>query len=171
MPVHVLLGGPVRSSIPAYASALGYSLELDAVRTRSAEMVAQGFRATKWFPRRGPADGHEGFAENLRLANTLRDAIRPDVDLMIDAWMSWDVPYTLQMARELERVAPRWIEEPVLPDRPGSYAEISRRIGNTIAVSGAEHEYTRWGSTSSCRHGRCTSTSRTLTGLAASVRW
>ncbi len=171
VPVHVLLGGPVRSSIPAYASALGYSLELDAVRARSAEMVAQGFRATKWFPRRGPADGHEGFAENLRLANTLRDAIGPDVDLMIDAWMSWDVPYTLQMARELERVAPRWIEEPVLPDRPGSYAEISRRIGNTIAVSGAEHEYTRWGSTNSCRHGRCTSTSRTLTGLAASVRW
>ena len=59
--------------------------------------------------------------------------------------MSWDVPYTLNMARQLEEIAPRWIEEPVLPDRHGSYAEIARRIGNTIAVAGAEHEYTRWG--------------------------
>ena len=32
-----------------------------------------------------------------------------------------------------------------MPDKPQSYAEITRRIGNTIAVSGAEHEYTRWG--------------------------
>ena len=64
---------------------------------------------------------------------------------MIDAWMSWDVPYTLRIARELEDIAPRWIEEPVMPDKPQSYAEITRRIGNTIAVSGAEHEYTRWG--------------------------
>ena len=32
VPVYVLLGGPTRTSIPAYASALGYSLELDAVR-------------------------------------------------------------------------------------------------------------------------------------------
>jgi L-rhamnonate dehydratase len=145
VPVYVLLGGPTRASIPAYASALGYSLELDAAGARAAEMVAQGFRATKWFPRRGPADGVAGFRENLALASALREAIGPDVDLMIDAWMSWDVPYTLRMANELEDIAPRWMEEPVMPDKPRSYAEITRRIGNRIAVSGGEHEYTRWG--------------------------
>ena len=145
VPVHVLLGGPTRTSIPAYASALGYSLELDAVRARARELVTQGFGATKWFPRHGPADGVMGLKKNLALASTLREAIGPDIDLMIDAWMSWDVPYTLRMARDLEEIAPRWIEEPVMPDKPQSYAEITRRIGNTIAVSGAEHEYTRWG--------------------------
>ncbi len=144
-PVHVLLGGPVRDSIPAYASALGYSLDLDRARERAAEMVEQGFRATKWFPRYGPTDGRDGMAKNVALASALREAIGPDVDLMLDAWMSWDVPYTLNMARQLEEIAPRWIEEPVLPDRHGSYVEIARRIGNTIAVAGAEHEYTRWG--------------------------
>ena len=75
-----------------------------------------------------------GRRQNLALASTLREAVGPDVDLMIDAWMSWDVPYTLRMARDLEEVAPRWIEEPVMPDKPESYAEITRRIGNSIAV-------------------------------------
>jgi L-rhamnonate dehydratase len=145
VPVYVLLGGPTRTSIPAYASALGYSLELDAARARAKEIAAQGFGATKWFPRHGPADGVPGFRKNLALVSTLREAVGPDVDLMVDAWMSWDVPYTLRMARALDEIAPRWIEEPVMPDKPESYAEITRRIGNTIAVSGGEHEYTRWG--------------------------
>jgi L-rhamnonate dehydratase len=145
VPVHVLLGGPVRESIPAYASALGYSLELDRVRDTVREMVAAGYRATKWFPRSGPLDGPEGFAKNVALVATLREAAGADVDVMIDAWMSWDVPYTLKLARRLEEYAPRWIEEPVLPDKHEAYAEITRRIGNTIAVAGGEHEYTRWG--------------------------
>jgi L-rhamnonate dehydratase len=145
VPVHVLLGGPVRDEIPAYASALGYSLELDRVRETVAHIVAAGYRATKWFPRSGPLDGREGIAKVVALVEAIRETAGPDVDVMIDAWMSWDVPYTLQMARRLEEYAPRWIEEPVLPDKHEAYAEITRRIGNTIAVAGGEHEYTRWG--------------------------
>lgn len=145
VPVHVLLGGPVRDSIPAYASALGYSLELDQARETAKTFADQGYRGTKWFPRRGPVDGRAGMADNLALFGTLRDAVGPDVDIMIDAWMSWDVPYTLALADRLGDVAPRWIEEAVLPDKHASYAEIARRIGNGIAVAGGEHEYTRWG--------------------------
>lgn len=145
VPVHVLLGGPVREEIPAYASALGFSLQLDRVRATVQDMIAAGYRGMKWFPRAGPVDGKKGFARNVALVETLRDAAGPDIDLMIDAWMSWDVPYTLAMARRLEEYAPRWIEEPVLPDRHEAYAAITRRIGSTIAVAGGEHEYTRWG--------------------------
>ncbi|HTF53886.1 MAG TPA: enolase C-terminal domain-like protein [Pseudonocardia sp.] len=145
VPVFVLLGGPVRDAIPAYASTLGYSLDLDRVRERATELVAQGFTATKWFPRHGPLDGKAGMAANVALIAALREAVGPDVDIMVDAWMSWDVPYTLRMADRLAEYAPRWIEEPVLPDKPHSYAEITRRIRGDIQVSGAEHEYTRWG--------------------------
>jgi L-alanine-DL-glutamate epimerase-like enolase superfamily enzyme len=49
------------------------------------------------------------------------------------------------MADRVAEYAPRWIEEPVLPDKPASYVEITRRMPNGILVSGAEHEYTRWG--------------------------
>lgn len=145
VPVYVLLGGPLRESVPAYASALGYSLEPGKVRERAAEITRQGYRAMKWFPRYGPADGNAGVEQNVTLMRALREAAGPEADIMLDAWMSWDVPYTLHMAERLADYAPRWIEEPVLPDKRDSYAEIARRIGNRIAVAGGEHEYTRWG--------------------------
>jgi L-alanine-DL-glutamate epimerase-like enolase superfamily enzyme len=145
VPVYVLLGGPMRDDLPAYASALGYGLDPDRATTVVKEIVGKGYRATKWFPRWGPADGRAGIAKNVDLMRTLREAAGPDVDIMIDAWMSWDVPYTLAMAERFAEYQPRWIEEPVLPDKPASYAEITAKIGHGIAVSGAEHEYTRWG--------------------------
>lgn len=145
VPTYVLLGGPVREKIPAYASALGYSLEPSRVRDRAAEIARQGFVATKWFPRHGPTDGKEGIDRNVELIAMVREAVGPDVSIMVDAWMSWDVPYTLRMAELLEDYAPHWIEEPVLPDKIDSYAEIRRRIGNRTLVAGGEHEYNRWG--------------------------
>src|SRR5437763_8494519 len=142
-PVYRLLGGPTRTEIPAYASALGYSIEPERAAARAREIVAQGYRATKWFFRDGPSDGRAGIERNVELVRTLREAIGDQVDLMLDCWMSWDVPYTVQMAERLEEFQPRWLEEPVLPDKIESYAEIRRRVA--IPISGGEHEYTRWG--------------------------
>lgn len=143
VPVYRLLGGPVRDSIPAYASALGLSLEPELVRARATELAAQGYCGTKWFVRHGPADGPEGIARNVELVRILRESVGPDVDIMLDAWMSWDVPYTVQMARRLEDYRLRWIEEPVLPDKIEQLAEIRRRV--SIPIATGEHEYTRWG--------------------------
>lgn len=139
VPVYRLLGGPTRDSIPAYASMLGYSVEPE----RAREVVAQGFRATKWFLRRGPWDGPEGMRENQQLVQALREAVGEDTDLMLDAWMSWDVPYAVAMAERLAELRPRWIEEPVLPDRIESCAAIRR--ASRVPIATGEHEYTRWG--------------------------
>lgn len=145
VPVHALLGGPMRASIPAYASTLGFSHEPEDIHAAAVTLTQQGYSAMKWFVRRGPMDGRAGAGENLALISTVRAAVGPDVDIMVDAWMSWDVPYTLRMAALLEELSPRWIEEPVLPDLVDSYAEITRRVPRTIQISGGEHEYTRWG--------------------------
>jgi len=142
-PVYRLLGGPTRTEIPAYASALGFSVEPERAAARAKELVAQGYKATKWFFREGPADGKAGMRKNVALVEALRDAVGDDVDLMLDCWMSWDVPYTVAMANLIEEYEPRWLEEPVQPDKIESYAEIRRRT--TVPISGGEHEYTRWG--------------------------
>ena len=142
-PVYRLLGGPTRTEIPAYASALGYSIEPEQVARRAREIVSQGYRATKWFFRDGPSDGPDGIRRNLALAETLRDAVGPDVDIMLDAWSSWDVPYSIKMARALAEYDVRWLEEPVMADKLDSYVEIQR--ASPILISGGEHEYTRWG--------------------------
>lgn len=142
-PVYELLGGPTRTRFPAYASALGFSIEPEAAAKRAAQFAADGFTATKWFFRDGPTDGKPGIRRNLTLARTLRDAVGDDVDIMLDAWSSWNVPYAIRMAEELAEYDIRWLEEPVMADKLQSYADIQR--ASPIDISGGEHEYTRWG--------------------------
>jgi L-alanine-DL-glutamate epimerase-like enolase superfamily enzyme len=152
-PVYRLLGGPVRESVPAYASMLGFSLEPELVHQRTREKVAEGYRGLKWFPRWGPSDGREGMARNIELAETLRDAAGPDVDIMLDAWMSWNRPYTLEFARRVAHLDLRWIEEPVMPDKIELCAEI--RVASPVPIATGEHEYTRWGQKALLDAGAC----------------
>ncbi|MBI3973157.1 MAG: mandelate racemase/muconate lactonizing protein [Chloroflexi bacterium] len=145
-PVYRLLGGPTRERIPAYASALGYAVEPERAAERAKELVRQGWKATKWFFRHGPGSGREGIEKNVALVQALREAIGPNVDLVLDAWMSWDLPYAVQMGRRIADYTPRWLEEPVLPDKIEVYAQIRRALQPLgIPISGGEHEYTRWG--------------------------
>jgi L-alanine-DL-glutamate epimerase-like enolase superfamily enzyme len=144
LPVYELLGGPTRTSIKAYASMLGYSVKPDKVAERTRELVSQGYSAIKWFFRHGPADGRAGMSRNLELVRTAREAAGPDVDLMFDAWSSWDVLYTIEMAERMAQYRPAWIEEPVMPDMIQHYSEIKRSVRN-VPISGGEHAYTRWG--------------------------
>ena len=98
-PVYVLLGGPSREKIRAYASMLGYAVNPEKVAERTKQVVAQGYTAVKWFLQYAPIDGEPGLRANLEVIRAAREAAGPDVDLMFDAWSSWDVPYTIQMAR------------------------------------------------------------------------
>ncbi len=143
-PVYQLLGGPTRPTIRAYASMLGYSVDPERAAQRAAEMVAQGYTATKWFVRNGPAEGQAGIRRNLELMRAIRQAVGPDAEIMFDAWSSWDVPYTRRMAELAAEYRPWWFEEPVLADRIAEYAEL-RRTARGVAIAGGEHEYTRWG--------------------------
>jgi L-alanine-DL-glutamate epimerase-like enolase superfamily enzyme len=141
--VHRLLGGPTRTSLPVYASNLGYSIEPEQASDVARAQREQGFRAQKWFLRYGPARGEEGMRRNLQTAQAVRAAMGEDADLMLDAWMSWNLPYARVMAERLEVVRPRWIEEPLLPDLVHSTAELRRLM--RIPLATGEHEYTRWG--------------------------
>ena len=142
-PVTRLLGGPTREQIPAYASTLGRSLEPEAVVKACREYAEEGYSAMKWFFRYGPGSGSTGVERNLQLVKTIRDTVGYGMGLMLDCWMSWTVPYTLKMAKLLERYEPRWLEEPLLPDEIDGYAELNKC--SPIPISGGEHEYTRWG--------------------------
>jgi len=142
-PVHCLLGGPVKDRIRIYASMLGHSLEPRLVAERAQQMAELGYTAQKWFFLYGPSAGLVGEKKNLELAKTFRDAVGYDSELMLDCWMSWNIPYTVKMAKKLERFEPTWIEEPLMPDLVDGYAEIRSAV--SIPISGGEHEYTRWG--------------------------
>ena len=102
-PVYRLLGGPTRQSIEAYASCLGYSLELDKVQTRAAALKKEGYRYQKWFLAYGPGDGPEGMKKNVDLVRVLRETVGDDTELMFDVYSGWDLSYALAWAKRVEQ--------------------------------------------------------------------
>lgn len=142
-PVYRLLGGPTRRSIPAYASMLGFATDPDAVRERAAAYAERGYDAQKWFFRYGAGSGREGKAQNAALVAAAREVVGDEYDLMFDAWMSWDSAYARDMFDRIAEYDPRWVEEPVQPDKIDQYAALRARA--PFPIAGGEHEYTRWG--------------------------
>ena len=135
------LGEPVYKII---GSMLGFNVEdLGLVKERAQEYQKKGYKAQKWFFRHGPMSGPEGIKKNVLLVKTLRETLGDDDDIMLDCWQSWDLNYTVMIADQIEEYRLRWLEEVAMPDRIDTYRQIRESI--SIPLSGAEHEYTRWG--------------------------
>jgi L-alanine-DL-glutamate epimerase-like enolase superfamily enzyme len=143
-PVWRILGGPTRSEVPAYASMLGYNVtDTGLVRERAQAMREEGYTAQKWFFRHGPMSGHEGMKLNVALVKTLRETLGDGYDIMLDCWQSMNYDYAVDLCTRIEEFRPRWLEEAFMPDRIDSHVKLKAKT--KIPLSGAEHEYTRWG--------------------------
>jgi len=140
-PVWQLLGGTDRTRIPAYASTLGSSLEPADVRRTAADLAAAGFVGQKWFPRLGPADGADGLTRNVELARIVRETVGDESDIMFDAIGRWDLAYARAWAQRVEPLRPRWLEEPLPPNRLPAFAEL--RAASTVPLAAGEHLYDR----------------------------
>jgi L-rhamnonate dehydratase len=132
-PIYRVLGGAVRDFLPVYAT-----------HPDSSALAREGYVGAKIPMAFGPADGKEGLRKNVEQVARMREAIGPDIDIMVDCWMSWSVDYTLAFVRAVEPCAIRWIEEPLQPDDYDGYTELRRRI-NGVQIATGEHEYTRYG--------------------------
>lgn len=105
LPVATLLGGIVQGAFTCYAT----GIRSDDPGAGALEAVAAGYGAVKM--RVGFGD-----AKDIAAAHAVRDAIGPDVALLIDANQAFDLPHARRMIAALAEVNPYWIEEPVLSD-------------------------------------------------------
>ena len=139
LPLWRYLGGAVRKTVPAYASG-GYYLPGKTVEDLAAEVrgyVQRGFKAVKI--KVGRVDAGTD-AERIAAA---RDAVGPDVLLMLDANNAWrDLPTALRALRRWEASDPYWIEEPFPPDDIRNHALLARET--PILVATGEIEQGRW---------------------------
>jgi len=145
VPVYELLGGAMRPALSAYASWLYATEDLDALGAEAAAWAAQGFTAVKQRLAYGPLDGKVGIRRNVELVQTVVDAVGPDIDVMADAYMSWDAGYAIRCIRAIEDegIRLRWLEEPVIPDDVAGLARVRAAVATPIAAG--EHEATRYG--------------------------
>ena len=143
-PIHALLGGAFRDRIQAYATGCYYpeeidagSATLDALAAEAEEHVRSGFSTLKMKIGLLPVA-----ADGARVA-AVREAIGPDVTLLVDANHAYNAAGAIRMGRELERWQVGWFEEPVVPEDRAGYRRV--RDALSIPVAGGECEFTRYG--------------------------
>nr|WP_314073472.1 mandelate racemase/muconate lactonizing enzyme family protein [uncultured Roseococcus sp.] len=138
-PVHQLMGGPMRTEVQAYATGLYRRRGGDPLRylpEEAAGYVAEGFRAVK-------LKVGFGIAEDLAATRAVREAIGPDVGLMVDANHAYDAVAAIRLGRLIEPLDIGWFEEPVPPEDLAGHRAVKAALG--IPVASGECEFTRFG--------------------------
>jgi D-galactarolactone cycloisomerase len=137
VPVHALLGGARRTSIPAYASDLHWD-EPQWMAEQAAAYVAAGFRHVKTHI---GAPGERD--RDLARCRALRAAVGPGVGFMIDINTAFDRLTALARGREFLDFKPFWYEEPLSPLDWQGHAWLREQLGVPIATG--ENLYTTHG--------------------------
>ena len=139
-PIHKLIGGAFRTQLQAYATGLYFKdmnrLNEEAVQEAKG-YVTQGFKAIKM------KIGLGSITKDIDRVAAVRDAIGPEVQLMVDANHCFNVPQAIAIGRELQKLDIYWFEEPISPEDLDGYVEVTSKLD--MAIAGGENEFTKFG--------------------------
>jgi galactonate dehydratase len=140
--VSTLLGGRLRDELTVYANINRATNPRTPAGFAAAAKAAvyDGFRAVKaapfdGFPAAGSpaADVEAATAQGVACVAAMREAIGPDVELMVDCHSFFDAARAERVARELEPYRLAWYEEPMAPERADELRELSERTDLPLA--------------------------------------
>ncbi|KAB0548002.1 enolase [Pseudomonas argentinensis] len=140
-PVHKMIGG-YRDKVLAYGSTmcgddLPGGLSTPEEYGRFAEqLVARGYKAIKlhtWMP---PISFAPDPKMDVRACAAVREAVGPDIALMLDGYHWYSRTDALYIGRELEKLDFAWFEEPMMEESAESYAWLAANLD--IPVLGPE---------------------------------
>ena len=145
-PVHKLIGGACRDKIRVYANGWsGGNPTPDSLAERASEVIEAGFTALKFDPIPGrwrtyvSKDVEDAAVENVR---AVREAVGPDVDILIEMHRRLAPMHAVRIAHEIERYHPFWFEEPILAENIPALASVRQKIN--IPVVTGEELYTKF---------------------------
>ena len=82
-------------------------------------------------------------AEDVARVRVAREAVGPDVKLMVDANCAYRYYEAIQLAKRIEEYDIFWFEEPVAPDDYDGHRKLAQ--ATSIPIATGENEYTRYG--------------------------
>jgi L-rhamnonate dehydratase len=132
-PVYRMIGGETKPEIRLYCTG-----------PRPDLAKQMGFWGGKVPLPHGPGDGHEGLRQNREFLAAHRAAVGPDFPLMVDCYMSLNVPYAIDLANAVRDLDINWLEECLHPDDFDGHTLLKQRVPWMKWTTG-EHEYTRYG--------------------------
>ena len=132
-PVYKMIGGATRKRLNFYCTG-----------PEPAAAKAMGFFGAKVPLPYGPGEGPEGLKKNVEFLRKHRESVGPDFPLMVDCYMSLNVPYTIEVVKACEDLNLNWWEECLSPDDSDGF-ELIKRAHPTMKFTTGEHEYSRYG--------------------------
>jgi L-alanine-DL-glutamate epimerase-like enolase superfamily enzyme len=137
-PVAALLGGRMRTSIPAMASIIFDMDDLDWTLGEFRSFTDEGYRIVKagWGMRPEAVFGQYR-DRDLRYLTEIRQVIGSDIALVVDtpgARGLWDVPTAIRRFREWEQFDLRWIEQPLPPADLRGYARLRAAVATPVGT-------------------------------------
>ncbi|MGH9629286.1 MAG: mandelate racemase/muconate lactonizing enzyme family protein [Bryobacteraceae bacterium] len=150
-PVYTLLGGPFRREVPMFInSAPRDMLDKAAVSDWAAQVKAnpQGFQAVKMnvtSPINRPAgrftttlSAQDLFKIRSGFEN-VRDVLGPEYDIMAHCHNEFDLPSSTGIARAVESIHPKWLEDPLPVEFSESWMEL-KRVARVPLLTGEKVE-------------------------------
>jgi L-alanine-DL-glutamate epimerase-like enolase superfamily enzyme len=133
-PVANLLGGHLRTEIPAMGSVIFDMDDLDWTLGEFRFMQEQGYKILKagWGMSLDSVFGSDA-ERDRRFLTAIRDTIGDEPSLVVDvpgAHLRWDGPTAIRRLREWEQFDLRWVEQPLHP----ADLELHRRVRAAVAV-------------------------------------
>src|SRR5206468_2664536 len=141
-PLYRLLGGKVRTSVPAYANGWYRVERTPQAFAEAARRVAErGYLGLKFDPF-GNGDlelTRPEFRRSIELIEAVHEAVGQRLQLFIEMHGRFAAHQAVEVARAIERLAPGWIEEPV---RPGNLEGLRAvRRGTSLPIATGERLY------------------------------
>jgi len=160
IPIYEMLGGKFRDKVRVYANCgplIKYAKPEEYARVAE-RAVKDGYTALKFYPLSIPAVGAD--AINIRhvslrsidsdaekrvidIVKAIRNAIGPDIDLMLDMSAELTTDVIIRIGQKLEKYNLFFLEEPVDPFNVEALKKVSEHVNLSIAVG--ERLYTRYG--------------------------
>lgn len=159
LPVHKLLGG-YRDKVLAYGSTmcgddLPGGLSTPEEYGQFAEtLVKRGYKAIKlhtWMP---PISFAPDPRMDVQACAAVREAVGPNIALMLDGYHWYSRTDALYIGRELEKLDFAWFEEPMMEDSAESYAWLAANLDIPVlgpeSIAGKYHSRASWVANKAC---------------------
>jgi L-alanine-DL-glutamate epimerase-like enolase superfamily enzyme len=128
--------GRRRDAVPVYGSGVNRHYSLDELVAQARRWSAAGLQAVK------VKVGGRPLAEDVERVAAVRDAVGPEVELMVDANQLWDLPTARRAAQALAQFRLHWLEEPLPADDLPAHVSLRAAVDVPIAVG--ENLYTTY---------------------------
>ena len=148
-PCHQLAGRNFRQQVAAYATGFyrkqagGLTGQAPLLVEEALRYVAAGFGALK-------VKIGFGVDDDVTVVSAVREAVGPQVRIMVDANHAYDRAAAREVARRLHPLDIDWFEEPLIPEDQRGLGRFRRE--SPIPVATGEAEFGRWGFADLLRH-------------------